>query len=69
MATSRALQLLPDDLQSRFGVREPTALNGDVIEIPLTAEEDLVAALRERGFEVNRDDELISTLDSGGFRS
>jgi hypothetical protein len=33
-----------------------------------TAEADLIAALRERGFTVTRDDELINTLDGQTFR-
>jgi hypothetical protein len=44
-----------------------TSLNGDFVEIPIAAEEDLVAALRERGFAVVRDDDLIDTLDGRMF--
>jgi hypothetical protein len=67
MVTSRALKLLPKDLQARFGVDADTVLNGDYLEIPLDREAELVAELRERGFEVSRDDELINVLDGRGF--
>lgn len=63
MVTSRAFDLLPKDLQARFGTRHATALHGDYLEIPLTAEEELVAELRDRGYQVTRDDDLINTLD------
>ncbi|SCG76625.1 hypothetical protein [Micromonospora coxensis] len=63
MVTARASELLPRDLQRQFGSREGTALNGDYLEIPLDRESDLVAALRERGYEVTRDDKLINVLD------
>jgi hypothetical protein len=39
------------------------------LEIPLTAEGELIALLRERGFEVTRDDNLINTLDGRTFNS
>jgi hypothetical protein len=67
MVTSRAFALLPKDLQARFGSDVDTALNGDFLEIPLAAEDELVTALRERGFEVTRDDDLINALDGRTF--
>jgi hypothetical protein len=67
MVTSRGLTLLPKDLQARFGQDVDTVFNGDYLEIPLAAEGELVAALRERGFEVTRDDALINTLDGRTF--
>jgi hypothetical protein len=60
--TTRALTLLPADLQARFGT--DVDLNGtDALEIPLAAEDELVAILRERGFEVTRDDDVINVLN------
>lgn len=63
MVTSRAFKLLPKDLIDRFGTSQFTALNGDYLEIPLEREAELVAELRQRGYEVSRDDELINVLD------
>ncbi|MEU4244468.1 hypothetical protein [Actinoplanes sp. NPDC026619] len=68
MVTSRALDLLPSELLARFGHRMDTSLNGDFLEIPVAAEAELLVALRERGFTVTRDDELINTLDGQTFR-
>jgi hypothetical protein len=68
MVTSRAFDLLPSELLARFGHRMDTSLNGDFVEIPVAAEADLVAALRERRYTVTRDDELINTLDGQTFR-
>ncbi|MEV4817612.1 hypothetical protein [Micromonospora sp. WMMA1976] len=42
-------------------------LNGDLLEIPLSDEAELVAELRRRGYEVHRDDELINVLDGRNF--
>ncbi|MBM2620262.1 hypothetical protein JIG36_32585 [Actinoplanes sp. LDG1-06] len=67
MVTVRALTLLPEDLRAKFGTVEFTTHNGEYLDIPLTAENDLVAALRERGFEVTRDDDLINALDGRTF--
>jgi hypothetical protein len=67
MVTSRALELLPADVQARFAMDVPTVHNGDYLEIPLAAEAELVTALRERGFEVTRDDDLINALDGYSF--
>jgi hypothetical protein len=67
MVTSRALTLLPKEIKARFGKDVDTAFNGDYLEIPLAAEGELVAALRERGFEVTRDDDLINTLGGRTF--
>jgi len=49
--------------QERYGKRELTLHDGDYLEIPLECEAGLVAELRERGYEVTRDDELINLLD------
>ncbi|MFI7609565.1 hypothetical protein ACIBTV_31240 [Micromonospora sp. NPDC049366] len=67
MVTARAFALLPEDLQDRFGTRRSTAHNGDFLEVPIDHESELVAELRERGYEVTRDDELINVLDGRGF--
>jgi hypothetical protein len=67
MVTRRALTLLPEDIQARFGDTLDTVLNGDYLEIPLAAEDELIATLRDRGFEVTRDDDLINTLDGRTF--
>ncbi|BBH71853.1 hypothetical protein ACTI_85380 [Actinoplanes sp. OR16] len=63
MMASRAMRLLPEDLLKQFGTMADTTLNGPYMEIPLDREEAIVAALRERGHEVRRDDALINTLD------
>jgi hypothetical protein len=68
MVTSRALRLLPKEVRDRFGEVVDTVHDGDYLEIPLAAEGEIVAALRKRGYEVTRDDELINTLDGGTFR-
>lgn len=67
MVTSRALTLLPKDIQARFAKSVPTVHNGDYLELPLAAENELVEALLERGFEVTRDDALINELDGYAF--
>ncbi|QGN48634.1 hypothetical protein GKC29_18575 [Micromonospora sp. WMMC415] len=67
MVTERAFELLPEDLQDRFGKRHFTAHNGDYLEIPIDHESELVAELREHGYEVTRDDELINVLDGRSF--
>jgi hypothetical protein len=69
MVASRATDLLPKDLQQRFGTPTDTVLNGDYLTIPATAEAELVAALQERGYEVRRDDDLINTLNGATFIS
>ncbi|WP_433260925.1 hypothetical protein ACQPWR_18680 [Micromonospora vinacea] len=65
MVTERAFTLLPQDLQDRYGKRQVTVHSGDYLEIPLAGEGELLAELRQRGYEVSRDDELINQL--GGF--
>ncbi|WP_328415733.1 hypothetical protein OG470_24225 [Micromonospora sp. NBC_00389] len=67
MVTERAFKLLPDDLQVQFGKRESTVHNGDILMIPLAGEAELAAELRQRGYEVNRDDALINVLDGRTF--
>ncbi|MDT0532318.1 hypothetical protein RM555_25280 [Micromonospora sp. DSM 115977] len=67
MVTSRALGLLPEDIQTRFAESVATVHNGDYLELSLAAEHDLLDALRERGFEVTRDDDLINELDAYDF--
>ncbi|SIM87046.1 hypothetical protein [Micromonospora cremea] len=68
MVTTRALTLLPKDLQAAFSDPTETALNGYYLEIPLRHESDLVAQLREHGFEISRDDDLINLLDGRSFQ-
>ncbi|MFF5180687.1 hypothetical protein ACFY2Q_21885 [Micromonospora sp. NPDC000316] len=63
MVTERALTLLPQDLQDRYGKRQVTIHDGDYLEIPFACEAELVAELRQRGYEVTRDDELINVID------
>ncbi|MFI6265303.1 hypothetical protein [Micromonospora sp. NPDC051006] len=67
MVTERAFKLLPKDVQAQFGKREFTVHNGDILEIPLAQEAELVAELRQRGYEVTRDDDLINVLDGRSF--
>ncbi|MFI7517482.1 hypothetical protein ACIBVK_28695 [Micromonospora echinofusca] len=67
LVPERAFTLLPKDLRTRFGKQQATALNGDLLEIPLSDEAELVAELRRRGYEVHRDDELINVLDGRSF--
>jgi hypothetical protein len=69
MVASRALELLPEDIQQEFGTIGDTTLNGDLLEIRESVEQEIVAALRERGYRVRRDDELVNTLDGAAFRS
>jgi hypothetical protein len=66
MVTARAFRLLPQELQARFGKQTFTTLNGDYLEVPLECEAEMVAELRARQFEVNRD-ELINVLDGRSF--
>ncbi len=68
MTASRALTLLPKDLQVEYGTPTDTTLNGDYLEIPVVAEDGLVAALRERGHRVRRDDTLLNVLDGATLR-
>ncbi|MDG4839832.1 hypothetical protein O7631_25165 [Micromonospora sp. WMMD967] len=63
MVTERAFTLLPQDLQDRYGKRQVTVHDGDYLEIPVAGEAEVVAELRQRGYEVTRDDELINLLD------
>ncbi|MFD4206108.1 hypothetical protein ACFWRG_08955 [Micromonospora tulbaghiae] len=67
LVAKRAFTLLPEDLRTRFGEQQATVLNGDLLEIPLSDEAELVAELRRRGYEVHRDDELINVLDGRSF--
>jgi hypothetical protein len=69
MVTRRALDLLPKDLREQFGTVIDTVHNGEYLEVPLTVEAELVAALRERGYEVKRDDKLINVLDGQTFQN
>ncbi|MET7669701.1 hypothetical protein [Micromonospora luteifusca] len=63
MVTKRAFTVLPQDLQDRYGKRQVTVHNGDYLEIAVAAEDELVAELRQRGYQVSRDDALINQLD------
>ncbi|WP_434740276.1 hypothetical protein [Micromonospora sp. SH-82] len=67
MVAERAVTLLPEELRTRFGDQQATVLNGDLLEIPLSSETELVAELRRRGYQVHRDDELINVLDGRSF--
>jgi hypothetical protein len=67
MVTSRTFDLLPQDLQARFGTSGFTTLNGDFLHISPEHEAELIAELRARGIEVTRDDTLINELDGRGF--
>lgn len=69
MVTARALSVLPQDLQDRYGEIVLTVHDGEYLEVPLDGEAELVAELRERGYEVTRDDELINLLDGLGLGS
>ncbi|GAA4562741.1 hypothetical protein GCM10023176_05110 [Micromonospora coerulea] len=66
MVTARAFEVLPQDLQDRYGEVVLTVHDGEYLEVPLDGEAELVAELRGRGYEVTRDDDLINLLD--GFR-
>ncbi|QGN48631.1 hypothetical protein GKC29_18560 [Micromonospora sp. WMMC415] len=63
MVTTRAFDVLPEDLQDQYGKVVYTTHNGEYLEIPLDREGELVAELREHGYEVTRDDDLINLLD------
>ncbi|MGN9810217.1 hypothetical protein ACTMSW_12775 [Micromonospora sp. BQ11] len=63
MVTTRALDMLPQDLQDRYGKIVLTTHNGEYLEVPLDREAEVVAELRRRGYEVTRDDDLINLLD------
>lgn len=67
MVTTRAFDLLPDDLQTEYGNAVMTAVNGVFLEIPAEREGELVAELRARGYTVTRDDVLINVLDGRSF--
>ncbi|MFD0782690.1 hypothetical protein ACFQZ8_01935 [Micromonospora azadirachtae] len=63
MVTTRGFTVLPQDLQDKYGKRTLTLYDGDYLDIPRDCEAELVAELRERGYEVTRDDDLINLLD------
>ncbi|WP_262285515.1 hypothetical protein [Micromonospora sp. MA102] len=67
MVTTRALDVLPQDLQDRYGEVVLTVHNGEYLQVPLDGEAELVAELRERGYELTRDDDLINLLDGVGI--
>ncbi|MET8838064.1 hypothetical protein ABZV78_29720 [Micromonospora sp. NPDC004540] len=67
MVTTRALDVLPQDLQDRYGEVVLTVHNGEYLQVPLDGEAELVAELRQRGYEVTRDDQLINLLDGVGI--
>jgi hypothetical protein len=66
MVTTRALDVLPQDLQDRYGELVLTVHDGEYLKVPLDGEAELVAELRKRGYEVTRDDETINLLDGVG---
>ncbi|MEU8405657.1 hypothetical protein AB0C19_05595 [Micromonospora sp. NPDC048842] len=63
MVTTRALDVLPQDLRDRYAKVVLTVHNGEYLDVPTDSEAELVAELRGRGYEVTRDDELINLLD------
>ncbi|MEV4719871.1 hypothetical protein AB0J94_21945 [Micromonospora noduli] len=63
MVTTRALDVLPQDLRDRYAKAVHTVHNGEYLDVPTDSEAELVAELRARGYEVSRDDELINLLD------
>ncbi|GHJ54470.1 hypothetical protein Nm8I071_37770 [Nonomuraea sp. TT08I-71] len=63
MVTTRALDVLPQD---RYGEVVLTVHDGEYLKVPPGCEAELVAELRERGYEVTRDDDLINLLDGVG---
>ncbi|MFC0506653.1 hypothetical protein [Micromonospora costi] len=63
MVTTRAFDVLPQDLRDRYGKVVYTVHNGEYLDVPLDREAALVAELRERGYEVTRDDDRINLLD------
>ncbi|SCG41034.1 hypothetical protein [Micromonospora humi] len=67
MVTTRAFDALPQDLRETYGRRELTVHDGDYLEIPLDREDELVAELRGRGYQVTRDDDLVNLLDGRGL--
>ncbi|MEV1328527.1 hypothetical protein AB0J20_02985 [Micromonospora costi] len=67
MVTARALAVLPQDLQDRYGEIVLTVHDGEYLKVSLGGEAALVAELRERGYEVTRDDDLINLLDGVGI--
>lgn len=69
MVTTRALAVLPQDLQDRYGEIVLTVHDGEYLKVPLDGEAELVAELRERGYEVIRDDDRINLLDGLGLGS
>lgn len=69
MVTARALSVLPQDLKDRYGEVVLTVHDGEYLRVPLDGEAELVAELRERGYEVTRDDDLINLLDGLGLGS
>jgi hypothetical protein len=54
-------QLLPADILAKFGERMATRLNGDYVHIDPSSEKRFVLALRKRGYEVHRRDDLFFT--------
>lgn len=50
--------VIPDDILRRFGKRATTSLNGSYWDIPEDQMEPMANALRERGFEVVKAQEL-----------
>ncbi|MGV9766448.1 hypothetical protein [Micromonospora tulbaghiae] len=69
MVAARALDVLPKDLQERYGKVVLTVHDGEYLEVPVDSEAALIAELRERGYEATRDDELINLLDGVGLGS
>jgi hypothetical protein len=53
--------LLPTDILAKFGEPVATRLNGDYVHIDPSSEKRFVLALRKRGYEVHRRDDLFFT--------
>lgn len=53
------LNWFPRDIAWRFGKMESSRLNGSFLFLPKSAEKEIVDALKQEGFEVERRDELL----------
>jgi hypothetical protein len=54
------LRWMPEDIRDRFGEVATSTLNGELLLLQAGAETELVAALRDAGFDCRRDDALVS---------
>lgn len=53
------LDWFPWDIARRFGKMDTSALNGSCLILPMSAEKEIVDALKQEGYEVERRDELM----------